>query len=125
MDTNTINISQETQILKALAQETRLSVFRTLVREGEEGLSAGDIAREFGTPHNTMSSHLSILEGAGLIYSNRLGRSIIYRIDPQRISGLLQFLIEDCCEGQSSACNDLLGTILPACGSSTNDSPTV
>ena len=65
--------------LAALAQPTRLDVFRLLVKHEPEGMPAGDIAQELAVPHNTMSSHLSILARAALVSSERHGRSIVYR----------------------------------------------
>ena len=67
--------------LAALAQSTRLDVFRLLVKQEPEGLAAGDIARVLAVPQNTMSSHLSILSRAGLVSAQRFGRSIVYRAD--------------------------------------------
>ena len=64
--------------LAALAQSTRLEVFRLLVKHEPDGLAAGDIARELAVPQNTLSSHLSILSRAGLVSAQRFGRSIIY-----------------------------------------------
>ena len=65
--------------LSALAQETRLDVFRLLVKHEPGGLPAGDIAKELAVPHNTLSSHLSILARADLVSSERRSRSIVYR----------------------------------------------
>lgn len=90
--------------LDGLAQETRLDAFRLLVRAGEEGLPAGEIARALGVPHNTLSSHLAVLTGAGLVASRREGRSIIYRADFAGTRSLLAFLMEDCCQGHPEAC---------------------
>ncbi|MBR9911978.1 MAG: helix-turn-helix transcriptional regulator [Gammaproteobacteria bacterium] len=101
--------------LAALAQETRLTAFRLLIRHGSVGLPAGDIARALQTPHNTMSSHLSILSNAGLISSQRSGRSIIYKADQEGIRNLVSFLVEDCCQGQAELCAPLLDSLLPAC----------
>ena len=87
--------------LSALAQDRRLDAFRLLVRNGPDGTPAGDIARELGVPHNTMSSHLAILEQAGLVASRRVGRSILYAVQFEGMRGLLSFLMEDCCRGRT------------------------
>ncbi len=71
--------------LAALAQSTRLDVFRLLVKHEPDGLPAGDIARHLVVPHNTMSAHLGILSRAGLVRSERQSRSIIYRADLDRL----------------------------------------
>jgi len=99
----------------ALSQETRLETFRLLVQSGSEGMAAGDIARALDTPHNTMSSHLAILVNAGLVTSQREGRSIIYSIDLGGTREVLSFLMEDCCQGRPEICAPVLDTVLPGC----------
>jgi len=99
----------------ALAQETRLDVFRMLVRAGSDGMAAGDIARAAGVPHNTMSAHLSVLANAGLVGARRAGRSVIYAIDFEGVRGLLAFLMEDCCQGRPELCAPAIETLMPAC----------
>jgi len=90
--------------LDGLAQDTRLDAFRLLVRAGDEGLPAGEIARALGVPHNTLSTHLAVLTAAGLVKSRREGRSIIYSAHFAGIRSLLAFLMEDCCQGRPEAC---------------------
>ncbi len=109
-----------TKAFGALSQETRLQAFRLLVRSGTTGIAAGNIARELGIPHNTMSSHLSILLNAGLVGARRDGRSVIYHIDFTGTRALLSFLMEDCCQGQPELCNSVLDSVLTQCGDSTN-----
>ncbi|GAB4226547.1 MAG: helix-turn-helix transcriptional regulator [Methyloligellaceae bacterium] len=106
----------------ALAQETRLAVFRLLVRAGAQGMAAGSIARTLDIPHNTLSSHLALLAGAGLVSSRREGRSIIYRIDFTGTRALLSYLMEDCCQGRPEVCAPVLESVLPdRCGVPAND----
>ena len=90
--------------LAALAQSTRLGVFRLLVKYEPEGLAAGDIADVLAVPQNTMSAHLAILARAGLVMSERKSRSIIYRADLSSVQALTSFLIEDCCGGRRDLC---------------------
>jgi DNA-binding transcriptional ArsR family regulator len=90
--------------LSALAQETRLSIFRALVRahsprEGEGGLAAGEIGEALDVPAATLSFHLKEMSHAGLVTSRRDGRSIIYKADLGVMRGLTDFLLEDCCGG--------------------------
>jgi DNA-binding transcriptional ArsR family regulator len=90
--------------LSALAQETRLSIFRALVRahsmkEGEGGLAAGEIGEALDVPPATLSFHLKEMSHAGLVTSRRDGRSIIYKADLSTMRGLTEFLLEDCCAG--------------------------
>lgn len=93
--------------LGALAQETRLAAFRALVAEGPAGLPAGEVARIIGTPSNTMSTHLSILERSGLISSRREGRSIIYTANLDAMQNLVVYLVQDCCNGNPGMCNSV------------------
>jgi DNA-binding transcriptional ArsR family regulator len=94
--------------LAALAQDTRLRIFRLLVSEGPNGLSAGDIARALEVNASTLSRHLNQLEKAGLLRSQRLQRQIIYAADIEGMKGLLEFLTADCCQGRPEICGDLL-----------------
>jgi DNA-binding transcriptional ArsR family regulator len=90
--------------LSALAQDTRLSAFRYLVSCCPEGKNAGEIARRCKVPHNTMSTHLSILERAGLIDSEKQGREVVYSADISGLRGLVEFLANDCCGGRPEIC---------------------
>jgi len=85
------------QLFSALAQESRLAVFRLLVEAGPDGLVAGDISSELNIPASTLSFHLKDLVQAGLLISKRHGRSISYRTDYQAMYELIQFMQHDCC----------------------------
>lgn len=100
--------------LSALAQETRLSVFRRLVQAGPDGVAAGELARELGVAANTMSAHLAVLDHAGLVNSRRAGRSIIYSAAYDRMTRLLAFLMEDCCGGAPEVCAPLAAVVRDA-----------
>jgi ArsR family transcriptional regulator len=99
--------------LAALAQATRLEVFRLLVRREPHGLAAGDIARTIAVPQNTMSSHLSILSRAGLVSARRFSRSIVYRANLTRFQRLMLFMLEDCCDGRREICGPLVESLMP------------
>lgn len=101
--------------LGALAQGTRLDVFRLLVRHAPIGLAAGEIARQLDVPQNTMSAHLGILARAGLVRSERQSRSIIYRADLDGLRALTLFLIKDCCGGNADLCAPLVAELTPCC----------
>jgi len=88
----------------ALSHETRLWAFKLLVQAGPQGLPAGEIADGLGSRQNTMSSHLKILAMAGLIESQRDGRSIVYQANYDTVRELVLFLMEDCCAGNSAVC---------------------
>ncbi|MFD2159751.1 ArsR/SmtB family transcription factor [Rubritalea tangerina] len=90
--------------LSALAQESRLEIFRLLVPCGTKGMSAGQIAETTKIQPNTLSFHLKELNAAGLINSQRQGRSIIYSIQIEGVRNLIGFLTEDCCEGRPELC---------------------
>ena len=98
---------------QALSQETRLDVFRLLMRAGPDGMAAGDIADTCQVRQNTMSSHLSILSGAGLITSSRDGRIVRYSANLSGIQGLLGYLMQDCCGGKPEQCQPLIKDITP------------
>jgi DNA-binding transcriptional ArsR family regulator len=97
--------------LGALAHETRLSVFRLLVKAGADGMIAGAIAEHQGVPPSTMSHHLATLERAGLVQSERESRLIHYRADYAGMRRLLAFLMQDCCQGAPEMCADLVGEL--------------
>ncbi len=90
--------------LSALAQESRLEVFRLLVRTGPNGLAAGELSERLGLPPATMSFHLKELTNAGLITSRRESRSIIYSADFAQMQNLLSFLVENCCADNGGKC---------------------
>jgi ArsR family transcriptional regulator, arsenate/arsenite/antimonite-responsive transcriptional repressor len=91
--------------LAALGQPTRLAIFQHLMKAEPDGLAAGVIADKVGCPHNTLSSHLSILARSGLVRGARDGRSIIYRANVDTISALVGFLVDDCCDGHPELCH--------------------
>ena len=84
--------------LGALAQESRLEVFRLLVRQGPEGMPAGQVAEALGIPPATLSFHLAQLGHAGLVRSRREGRRIIYSADYDGMRELMAFLSDKCCQ---------------------------
>jgi DNA-binding transcriptional ArsR family regulator len=90
--------------LGALAQDTRLAIFRLLVERGPEGLSAGAIAEALDLPPSSLSFHLAQLNGAGLVIQRRESRSLIYSADFDAMGELMGYLTENCCEGSSAGC---------------------
>lgn len=93
--------------LSSLAQETRLAIFRLLVKVGHEGLPAGEIAKALDVPAPTLSFHLNHLTQAGLLESDRRGRSIVYTVRFDGVRTLFQYLMEDCCQGRPDLCGVL------------------
>lgn len=92
-----MDIQQALILFDALSQETRLRAFRLLVKAGPEGLPAGTLSDELGTPHNTMSFHLHHLANAGIIDSRKEGRSVIYSANFPLVRELIEFMVKDCC----------------------------
>jgi len=107
--------SDAIEALHALAQDTRLDVFRLLVKQGAEGMAAGDIAEALGVRQNTMSANLSVLAKAGMVRSEREGRVIRYFANFDGMHSLLAFLMEDCCGGNPELCKPVLDEIVCAC----------
>lgn len=101
--------------LSALAHPGRLEVYRLLVRAGDPGMAAGEVARATGSLPNTLSANLNILSGAGLVRSRREGRSIIYTAAYDRMRDLLGFLMEDCCSGAPEICGPVAEIAARAC----------
>lgn len=99
----------------ALSQETRLRVVRLLVQAGPDGMPAGAIGEAVGASSSNASFHLAHLERAGLIQSKRESRSIIYRANVDGLTGLIRFLMEDCCRGRPEICEPALGSLLNPC----------
>lgn len=90
--------------LAALAQESRLDIFRLLVQAGADGLPAGQIGERLGLPSATLSFHLNQLKQAGLVTFRREGRSLIYMAEYPAMNALLGFLTENCCQGDPTGC---------------------
>jgi ArsR family transcriptional regulator, arsenate/arsenite/antimonite-responsive transcriptional repressor len=90
---------QAVQALSALAQETRLAIFRLLVQAGPDGLPAGAIGEKLDLPPATLSFHLAGLTRAGLAQSRQEGRFVIYSASYPSMNALVAFLTENCCQG--------------------------
>jgi DNA-binding transcriptional ArsR family regulator len=87
--------------LAGLAQDTRLSIFRLLVEQGPEGLAAGEIVERLALPNATASFHLKELTHAGLVTPRQTGRFIYYSANYTTMNGLIAYLTEKCCKGQT------------------------
>jgi len=102
---------QAVSALSALAHEGRLTIFRQLVQAGPEGMNAGALARSVGIAPNS----LTVLSHAGLVSPRRDGRSIIYTAVYGRMSALLGFLLQDCCNGSPEICSPLVDVLQTTC----------
>jgi ArsR family transcriptional regulator, arsenate/arsenite/antimonite-responsive transcriptional repressor len=90
--------------LGALAQDSRLDIYRLLVQAGPEGLPAGRIGEQLGLPSATLSFHLNTLRHAGLVTFRREGRSLIYAAEYAAMNALLAYLTENFCQGSPAGC---------------------
>ncbi|WP_424944146.1 ArsR/SmtB family transcription factor [Aliiroseovarius crassostreae] len=92
----------------ALAQPSRLSIYRLLVTIGPDGLIASDIARRLEIVPSTLSGHLAILKRAGLLIATRKSREIHYAANLERMNDLVVFMLSDCCGGHVENCSEIL-----------------
>ena len=109
-----MNERQALSVFAALSQETRLRILRMLVIAGRNGLAAGTIAERAEVSPSNVSFHLKELEQAGLVNSRRESRSIIYSAEYDTLSGLIRFLMEDCCAGSPAVCAPLADVVTRA-----------
>jgi ArsR family transcriptional regulator, arsenate/arsenite/antimonite-responsive transcriptional repressor len=98
-----MEMTQAVDALAALAQATRLSVYRLLVEAGPKGLAAGAIGEELALPGATLSFHLAHLSRAGLVNSRQDGRFVIYSANFESMNALVGYLTENCCAGAGCA----------------------
>ena len=108
-----MNQAQAIESFTALAQESRLAVFRLLVREEPNGLPVGEISRQLDIVPSTLSGHLGVLKRAGLLRSTRHQREIHYAAKLEAMGDLIRFMLEDCCDGQVSKCDEIL-SLMPS-----------
>lgn len=99
-----MKIGLAVEALAALAQESRLSIFRLLVRAGREGVAAGVLGEQLGIPPATLSFHLKTLTLAGMIKSRTEGRFVIYSANFNAMDKLIAYLTEHCCAGDANQC---------------------
>jgi ArsR family transcriptional regulator, arsenate/arsenite/antimonite-responsive transcriptional repressor len=97
--TGAIAFEDAARCLAELGHPHRLQIFRLLIKAGEGGLSVGEIQSELRIPKSTLAHHIAQLVSAGLMTQAREGRIQRCRVDALRGRGLLQFLVDDCCEG--------------------------
>ena len=97
-----MKVNTAVTLLSALAQDSRLTLFRFLVQKGPEGVAAGDIAERLGISPTSLSFHLKEMSHAGLIKSRKDGRFIYYSPDFKVMNALLGYLTENCCAGSST-----------------------
>jgi ArsR family transcriptional regulator, arsenate/arsenite/antimonite-responsive transcriptional repressor len=112
--------SQALAAFAALSQETRLAILRLLIRDGVEGVPAGEIASRLKVQPSTLSFHVAALERADLVTSRRVQRQILYAPNLEGIRGMVTFLLEDCCGGRPEICADIFSAVQPGCAPGCN-----
>jgi DNA-binding transcriptional ArsR family regulator len=110
-----MEVKEASVVLAALAQDTRLSVFRLLVEAGPEGTAAGQISELLDVPPATLSFHLKELSRAGLVQSRSEGRFVYYSADFECMAALMTFLTRNCCKGMPQASLQTVETALSRC----------
>jgi DNA-binding transcriptional ArsR family regulator len=110
-----MEIKQAVAALAALAQDTRLAIFRLLVEAGPEGMPAGRISEMLDVAPATLSFHLKELSHAGLAHARPEGRFLFYSADFERMAGLMTFLTQNCCRGMPDECLTTVETALSRC----------
>ncbi|MDX8379180.1 MAG: metalloregulator ArsR/SmtB family transcription factor [Gallionella sp.] len=100
-----MKIDQAVKALAALAQPTRLAIYRMLVAAGKDGMAAGQVAEQLGEPPASLSFHFKNLNHAGLVTSRQDGRFIYYTANFDVMNGLVGYLTENCCGGKLESCD--------------------
>lgn len=95
----------------ALAQPSRMTIFRLLVRRGPDGLQVGEISRKLDIVPSTLSGHLSVLKRAGLLKAKRKQREIHYSANLSTVNDMVGFLLADCCDGRVENCSEILSLL--------------
>jgi ArsR family transcriptional regulator, arsenate/arsenite/antimonite-responsive transcriptional repressor len=111
----TMKSTEAVPALAALAQETRLAIYRALVQAGAEGLTAGRIAEAVDTPASTLSFHMKELAAAGLVRARQEGRFVRYTAEYEVMSRLVAFLTEKCCQGMPAPQVARIGRAVESC----------
>jgi len=99
----------------ALAQDSRLKIYRLLVRAGPGGLPVGEISRQLDIVPSTLSGHLGVLKRSGLLSSTRHQREILYAANLDAMGDLVRFMLEDCCDGKVENC-EAIASFVKTCG---------
>lgn len=110
-----MDISNALAAFAALSQPTRLDVLRLLISAGGTGMLAGELSEKLEVRQNTLSANLTVLLNADLVRNERQGRTIRYFANMDTVSGLIGFLMQDCCGGRPELCQPVLDELACAC----------
>lgn len=116
-----IDEAQALDAFAALSQATRLQMVRALVVAGPRGMAAGAVGEAVGASSSSASFHLSHLERSGLVTSRRESRSIVYAANFDGLSGLVEFLMRDCCQGRPEVCGPAAVVAASCCAPTTGE----
>ena len=106
-----MQLTDAVHCFQALGQALRLETFRTLAAAGDVGMTAGTIADRVGLTPSQVTFHMKELEGSGLCTSTKEGRYVRYRVEPQAVQQLLEFLLNNCCRGRQDLCAPALDSL--------------
>lgn len=107
-----MNKERAIEAFAALAQDSRMSIYRLLVKEEPKGLPVGEISQRLDIVPSTLSGHLAILKRSGLVKSTRHQREIHYAANLDSMGDLVRFMLEDCCEGRVENCGDIAALVV-------------
>jgi DNA-binding transcriptional ArsR family regulator len=106
-----MNQEDAIEAFAALAQDSRMTIYRLLVREEPHGLRVSEISRQLNIVPSTLSGHLAILKRAGLLKARRNQREIHYTVNLDTMGNLVSFMLEDCCNGQVENCQEIISLL--------------
>lgn len=106
-----MNQERAIEAFTAIAQESRLAIYRLLVKEAPQGLPVGEISRRLEIVPSTLSGHLGILKRTGLLKSTRRQREIHYAANLEIMGDLIRYMLEDCCDGKVENCGEIVSLI--------------
>ncbi|MBC8258825.1 MAG: winged helix-turn-helix transcriptional regulator [SAR324 cluster bacterium] len=108
-----MNQQHAIEAFSALAQDSRVEIYRMLVRCSPATMRAGEISTKLNIIPSTLSGHLAVLKRAGLLYSKRQQREILYSANISAMNKLISFMLQDCCNGQMGNCKQILELLDP------------
>lgn len=107
-----MNQEHAIETFTAIAQESRLAIYRLLVKEAPHGLPVGEISRRLEIVPSTLSGHLGVLKRTGLLKATRRQRQIHYAANLEAMGDLVRFMLEDCCDGKVENCSEITSLII-------------
>ncbi len=100
-----MDIKEAEKIFQSMGNETRIKIFKTLVKYNKVGICSTEIAKQLEIPQNTISFHLTNMKNANLVISNKEGKNVIYKVQNETFEKLQNYLFENCCSVEDRVCN--------------------